>query len=210
MPQPEAIHAQLATIANSWSGLALGWHLAVLLAALALVAGWRPRWPVAGGLLALPLVSVAIVSGFHGNPLNAALPGVSALFVAAASFRMRGQHVARADWPSLVVGGLLIGFALVYPHFLGDASLLHYALHAPLGLVPCPTYALVAGCLLLAGPPRSRLLEAGFAVVAAFYGMFGWLVLGVTIDALLGAGAALLVLRSLAPAGHTLETARKL
>jgi hypothetical protein len=87
----------------------------------------------------------------------------------------------------------LLAFAWLYPHFLEPGSLLAYAYAAPMGVVPCPTLALVLGSTLLAQAAVPRWLARVLAGAGIFYGTFGVLRLGVAIDAVLLLGALLVL-----------------
>ena len=90
----------------------------------------------------------------------------------------------------------LIGFGLVYPHFLPGEPWFAYLFAAPFGLLPCPTLALVTGVTLLVRGLDLRpwcwlLAAAGF-----LYGLLGVLRLGVYLDLPLLAGAVALLVRA--------------
>ena len=59
-------------------------------------------------------------------------------------------------------------------------------------MLPCPTLAFLIGASLVAGSFDSRAWIAVLAPLGAIYGVIGVFVLGVTIDWVLIAGAALL------------------
>lgn len=196
MPAPAEILALLTAMSHDLAWLALGWHVVILGALAAVGAGWRPTERLAVGLLALPPSSVAIASFAYGNPFNGLSFGVLALALAASSRAASGKPVARgAGWASWV-GGALIAYGLVYPHFVEGAA--YRALYAaPVGVVPCPTLATLAGITLLAGGFGTPIVPVILASWAAFYAVFGIFRLGVLLDlGLLIAVAALGALRA--------------
>lgn len=79
-------------------------------------------------------------------------------------------------------------FAWVYPHFLVGRSPLAYLVGSPMGLIPCPTLALVMGLALVAGGPGGRSTSLLLALAGLFYAVFGVARLGVVLDVALLAG----------------------
>ena len=67
------------------------------------------------------------------------------------------------------------------PHFL-IGSPTQYLYAAPVGLVPCPTFALTAGFALLLLDDSARAPRLLVSAVSAFYAVFGVLRLGVVLD----------------------------
>lgn len=206
MPTPTEILNGLTAIANDHVVIAILWHVAILAALVALALGWRPRLRLAASLLAAPLASVAALAFVHGNPFNGVLLGAGALALVAFALAARtGDEplAAGAPW-TVAAAAALIAFAWTYPHFLARGGWLGFLYAAPVGLVPCPTLALVAGLALLADG-LDRRIAAGLAALAAFYGLFGVLRLGVQLDLGLLAGAvalAVVAVRPAHPAGH--------
>jgi hypothetical protein len=191
MPTASAIVEQLHVIANRAGWLAIVWHVVIASVVAGALLGWRPRPRIVGLLVLGPVLSVAIVAVSFGSWFNAATFGVLAIACASligtahgdASDRLRGWQT----WVALA----LIAYGLVYPHFV--AGPWYRNLYAsPVGLLPCPTVATVAGLALNARAPRSRTLRAVLAAWAAFYALFGMIRLGVALDAgLLVAAVAL-------------------
>jgi len=91
----------------------------------------------------------------------------------------------------------MAAFGLVYPHFTHTASAIGYLYAAPTGLVPCPTLSLAIGVALIADGLGSRAFALLLAAAGLFYGIFGVVRLGVTLDLGLIAGAAVLLARRL-------------
>ena len=88
---------------------------------------------------------------------------------------------------------LLVAFGAVYPHFLATTSWTAYLYQAPLGLIPCPTIAAMAGVTLMTDGLQSKAWSSGIALLALFYGLIGVLVLGVMIDVAFIAAAVTLL-----------------
>ena len=91
------------------------------------------------------------------------------------------------------LGGSLVAFGWLYPHFLESKPLIAYFAAAPTGLVPCPTLAVLIGVTLLKPQWFSRVWATTLAAYGLFYGVFGALRLHVWLDLGLIAGAALLL-----------------
>jgi hypothetical protein len=193
MPGPATILEGLRAIANGAIGVAALWHVAVLAASIALVRGWRPPQPAAGALLAAPVASVALLAFRFGNPFNGILFAALALAMLALAARLPKRPVERGSPAASVAAILLIVFAWVYPHFLGQRSATAYLVAAPLGLIPCPTLSLVIGFTLLAGGFGSRGWSLLLVAAGLFYSLVGVARLGVWLDVALGGGALCLL-----------------
>jgi hypothetical protein len=171
--------------------LAIAWHAALAVLLVGFVAGWRPRIRTLAIALAAALLSVALVAAVFGNPFNTVVClALAGCILAAANRSTAPVDVGWSFWTSVAV--MLLGFGWTYPHFLPDGRWIRYAYAAPLGTIPCPTLAAAAGVLLLArNLPRPMLLIVAGA--ALFYGTFGAVYLGVTVDwVLVGGGLAVL------------------
>jgi hypothetical protein len=191
MPSREAILAGLALAANDSLIVAVAWHVAALVALLALAAGWRPPQRQAALLLSTPVASAAVVALAHGNPFNGSLLGGLAVVLAATASRLDQRPVRGATGPLAGVGAVSLAFGLVYPHFLDGARAL-YLVAAPTGLIPCPTLSVVIGFALVGGGFGAKAWSLALAAVGLFYGLFGVLRLGVSLDVGLILGAAAL------------------
>ncbi len=199
MPTPTGILDNLALIARASWPYAILWHLVLVVALVTLAFGWRPMIRVATAALVLPLVSVSAFAWVYGNPFNGLLLAAGALALLIQSQRMPRLPVRRAAPVPAALGAFLIAFGSVYPHFLEGASLFVYAFAAPLGLLPCPTLAVMIGLALLGGGFESRGWSATLAVLGLWYGIFGAVRLGVWMDVVLAAGALVLLGMALAP-----------
>lgn len=193
MPSPGEILAQLTRIAQENMHWAIVWHVAVAMGVVAVISGWRPRDSLAGRLLALAAASVSGFAFRYGNVFNGVV--FASLFVAmlVGARRLGSARVeARTGW-SRVAGGVMVGFAWVYPHFLPVGSSTVYLVAAPMGLLPCPTLSLLIGLTLIGAGARSRLWMGLLTAFGLFYGVFGLVRLGVAIDGVLVVGALALL-----------------
>jgi membrane protease YdiL (CAAX protease family) len=196
MPSASVILEQLFQIANRYRELAIAWHLLVALVLILVGAGWRPSRRVGVLLLAGPLVSVAVLARLAGNPFNSAVFGLLALSLLVIGSVGAGPPLRVLSGYERVLPVALIGFGLVYPHFVQGASWFTYLHAAPFGLLPCPTLALVTGVTLLVRGLDARpwcwlLAAAGF-----LYGLLGVLRLGVYLDLPLLVGVVALLIRA--------------
>lgn len=197
MPTAAEIVRELTAIANRWIALAIVWHVAILALFGALASGWRPDRRTAGLMLAALTASVAVVAAFAGSLFNASIFAVitGALVFLAVRTSPPPPDQGRPRWAA-IVGSMLVGFGFVYPHFL-DRSAAMYLVAAPVGVVPCPTLAVVVGFTLIARDLQTRARCWTLVTAAAFYALFGAFRLGVLLDIGLLAGAgALAVLAS--------------
>jgi hypothetical protein len=154
--------------------------LAALLAAT-LSGGWRPRRRTAAVLLAAPLASVAAAAWVGGNPFNGSVMLVASGVVLVASARTGRERIVPGPAWALGLGAAAIAFGWAYPHFL-DGSPLAYLVAAPVGVLPCPTLAVVLGLALLADGLGSRATSRLLGALGAFYALFGVAVLRVWLD----------------------------
>jgi hypothetical protein len=189
MPTPNDILTGLKAITNDWVWLAMFWHAYFFIIILALIFGARPPKRVVGLLLALPLLSVSVLAWGQANPFNGTVFGIVAITLGVIALKMPADPVRIARPWLTVTGALMMVFGWVYPHFLVDAGPTQYLYAAPTGLIPCPTTSIVIGLSLLLGGFGSRAWCLVLAATGLFYGAFGALVLGVTIDWTLFAGA---------------------
>jgi hypothetical protein len=194
MPDAQNILTNLKLIANDRIAGAIAWHVAVALCGLALVFGWRPSRRLAGLLLSAPVASVGIVAFMHGNPFNGAMFGALAAVLIAIASRLGADGARGGTTVDRIAGAVMIAFAWLYPHFLDGRPPATYLYAAPMGLIPCPTLALVIGFTLVSGGLASRAWPFTLAAAGLFYGFFGFFRLRVGLDFFLVAGAlALLV-----------------
>lgn len=117
------------------------------------------------------------------------------LLLGGIALRLRPVPPVFAAPPMRAAGAGLAAFGRVYPHFL-EGGHVRYLYAAPLGLVPCPTLALVVGLTPMLRGLESRGWTLTLAVASLFYGLFGWFRLGVAMDGALLLGALLLSVRA--------------
>ena len=197
MPDAQSILSNLRLIANDRIAGAIAWHVAVALCGLALVLGWKPSRRLAGLLLSAPVASVGIVAFMRGNPFNGAMFGALAAVLVAIASRLGPDAARGGTTVDRIAGAVMIAFAWLYPHFLEARPPATYLYAAPMGLIPCPTLALVIGFSLVAGGLASRAWSFPLAAVGLFYGLFGFFRLRVALDFFLVAGALALFLSPL-------------
>ena len=193
MPTPEQILAGAAQIANEWWRIALGWHIVLAVALVALASGWRPSTRLAAGLSALPLVSVSVASWAFGNPFNGSMFALLALLLLGLSFRLERAAVQTGPAWSTVSGIIMVAFGWAYPHFLEQGIPWSYLYAAPFGIIPCPTLSAVVGLALLGNAYGGRAWSTVLGISGVVYGLIGTFRLGVQIDLVLLAGAVLLL-----------------
>ncbi|MCX6559419.1 MAG: hypothetical protein NTZ26_02785 [Candidatus Aminicenantes bacterium] len=197
MPDKLQILHGLTSLTSRFSALAALWHIALFL----LMAVWiwrRPSTRFMLGFLGLMLASVGALAWTARNPFN----GIVFLALAAAFV----YQAAKANRPSetasgvffLITGSAMILFGLFYPHFVRTETWLTYLAYAPVGLIPCPTLSLVTGFFILQRGFGSKALTLIVIAAGFFYAIFGIAKLGVTLDAGLLAGAAVLLAQLLA------------
>jgi hypothetical protein len=199
MPNSGQILNGLSTIANQWQLLAIAWHIyfAVLVGGLAL--GFRPSKRVGAILLTLPLLSVSILAWLAANPFNGLLFALASMALLVIAIRLPQEQVKIAPLWLTSAGAFLFLFGWLYPHFLESASILPYLYAAPTGLIPCPTLSIVTGLSLMVRGLESRAWAVVLGGMGLFYGLFGAIQLGVTIDLILLLGALLILLLAFLP-----------
>lgn len=207
MPSSAEILALLSRMANELTIVAIGWQLVVFAAVIAVLFGWQPSRRLATTLLAMPALSVSAVSLAYGSWFNGISFAMLALTLIGLSGRQSAEPstIAARGWP-IYAGIAMLVFGLNYTHFFDwDAGNFVYA--SPVGVIPCPTLALLAGIVLLTRGFQSRAVMVVVATWATFYGLFGVVRLNVTLDVLLGVGAAALWLsvrgRATSPRGRS-------
>ncbi len=196
MPPVKDVLAQLAAIAAGYPWLAVFWHAYFGAIAAALLLGWRPPRRLGGILLVPPLLSVSVLAWAAGNPFNGILfLALAALLLLFAMKLPCAPALISAPW-AFVPGLALFAFGWAYPHFVTASSFLPYLYGTPLGLIPCPTLAIVAGLALMLDGLGSRGLCLALGAFALFYGAFGVFRLGVTADWTLLLGAVIVLARA--------------
>lgn len=192
MPSAQEILSQLTRIAGERVEVAVFWHAAVA-AALVSLAAWRPSRRVAAAAVAAPLVSVSAFAWWVGNPFNAAVFLATALALAGFGANLPGAEARPGPRWARYAGAASLAFGLFYPHFVEGLPPVLYLFAAPVGLVPCPTLAVVLGFGLLGGGFGSRGWSFTAGGVGLFYALFGVFRLDVWLDAGLLLFAAALI-----------------
>lgn len=182
MPSSQQILAGLALVANRFLLLAMAWHAVLVLAAVALSLGVRPSKRVASLLLVAPLVSVSALSWMTLNPFNGAAFASLAVVLALIGARLASTPVVRARGWALVLGGSTLAYAWIYPHFLDAHHPAVYLVAAPMGLLPCPSLAMVLGAGLCAQGFGSRAWALVTGAAGLVFALFGIVRLGVWLD----------------------------
>jgi hypothetical protein len=199
MRSSSEILAALTRVANQAFVLAVVWHVVIAIAVIAIVANWRPSQRVARALLAAPLLSACAVAFADANWFNMVVMGVLATGLLISAMDAPPVDAQPGPMWAAPIGGAMIAFAWVYPHFLRDHSPWAYLYGSPVGLVPCPTLALVIGFALLGGGLGTRVWSFILAAAGLFYGIFGVARLGVLLDIGLLAGSLALFALAFAP-----------
>ncbi|MDT8323556.1 MAG: hypothetical protein RRA94_05565 [Bacteroidota bacterium] len=191
MPTPEQILEGLQRISTQFTGLALLWHIAAGALLITLALGRRPSRRTLGVLLTLPMFSVSLLAWLDGNPFNGSIFAVLAIALLVIALRLpKGAVAMDRTWRYSAIAIIIFGWA--YPHFQTGTGIWHYLLTAPLGLVPCPTLAMVIGITMLFGGLDSKSWSRVLGAAGILYGTFGAFRLGVTVDIVLLAAAILL------------------
>jgi len=194
MPDAIDILQELAQMRDEQRSAAILWHGALLALVLALIFGFRPRQHHARVALAAPLASVSVFAWSYGNPFNGTVFGLAAALLAMlGAYEPSERRVGRAALPAAAAGILLIAFGWVYPELGGATSWWSAWLEAPMGVIPCPTLAVVIGLALFGGGLGSAAWSLALSGLGLFYGVFGAWYLGVAIDGALCIGAVLLL-----------------
>ena len=139
-------------------------------------------------------MSVSVFATLQGNYFNAAVFAFLLILSIYTTLRSRNEVIkANREWPD-IIGLLLIVFGLIYPEFLNTNSVLEYAYAAPIGLIPCPTLAILTGFALLYGGFRSTTWTIAIILSGIFYGLFGVFYLHMYVDWFLVGGGSVLLL----------------
>jgi hypothetical protein len=197
VPSPDDILAGLRLASQRSIPLAAVWHVLVSIALIAVVAGRRPSRRLAAVASAAPVFSASAVAYAFGNPFNGTLLGAAGLALVSLAWRFGDAPVQLGGTFEKLTGAAMVVFAWVYPHFLEGLGTTTYLWAAPMGIIPCPTLALVIGFTLLFGGFGSRSWCLVLAAVALFYGVFGVTRLRVALDVILVGGASALLVRAL-------------
>ena len=192
MPSADRILSWATSVANDWRPLAIAWHVVLATVLMAFVIRQRPSSRVLGLLLVVPLVSVALVAWASGNPFNGLIFSVLVVLLLRTAVRWPQTPISCGVNGWGAAGVALVAFGWAYPHFLRTDGWIAYAYASPLGLLPCPTLAVVIGITLMCRGLQSTGWSLILAAAGILYGLIGVFVLRVPLDVWLLAGAALL------------------
>jgi len=207
MPDAAEILAGLTELAEQSMMVAMLWHVLIAGAVLALARGWRPQTDVAATLLASLPASAATLALLQGNWFNGIVLGTTAIALLVLSTRL-GRAPVRGGAPlNRSVGVALVVFGYLYPHFLESMSPFWHLVAAPVGVVPCPTLAVLIGFTLLEARGFSRGWIVVVATVGLLYGAVGVVRLGVWLDLPLLLGALALLMMVAVPRSKPAMTA---
>lgn len=208
MPSSTQILEALSSIANGATSYAVAMHVLVALALVAWGSGVRLERRAGVVLFCAPLAVVSVFAGIYHVYFNAAVFALLALALIVIGLRSASAWRAASSAPIALLGGVLLGFSWMYPHFVETRSALAYLYASPLGLLPCPTLAFLIGLALSAGVPGGRLSARVLGGAGLFYALWGTLKLGVWIDGFLLLGALALLLSTFRSEAGTLAARR--
>ena len=194
MPTPAEILRQLEETSRALEPIAMAWHIVLAAALLAVLGAWRPSQRTALAALAVPATSVALAAVYVDNAFNVLSFAILAALLGMMAWSAPTTPSARGPAWATALGIGAIAYGWIYPHFV-DGGALRAVFAAPIGLVPCPTLAVIAGLLLVGGGFGSRGAIAAVAAWATFYATIGVVRLGVVLD--LGLAGAALALTAL-------------
>lgn len=197
MPSPDSILSDLTLSANQYSLYAVIWHVLFLAFIIALLLKWRPTNRIAGILLTIPILSVAVFSALIKNYFNGIAFFIGFILLLIFAIKLPKEKVLIKINFGFIVGVLMILFGFVYPHFLENPSFLKYIYSAPVGIVPCPTLIVVIGFTLLFNQFKSRAWPMALSAIGIIYGAMGIIMLGVYLDIALIAGSIILLVLTL-------------
>jgi hypothetical protein len=195
MPNSSEILAGLQAIANDYKVIAIIWHAIFYILLIALIAKWKPSNRLLASFISLPIFSVAILAWVSGNPFNGLLFSILGILILFFGLRTSTKSVMQAQTPCFSIGSIMIGFGLLYPHFVQTDTALTYFYASPVGLIPCPTLSVIIGMLFIFNKFRSPYILYITSAFGLFYGFFGVFKLGVYIDLFLAIGTILLLAR---------------
>jgi small-conductance mechanosensitive channel len=207
MSRPEEIFSALSPLANQWQLFAILWHLYFATLAIALAAGLRPSKRVSSILLVLPLFAVSAVAWLSDDRFDGTFTGLTAiaLFWIAIHLPHEPVHIASSWLVSFAI--LLFVSGWVNPYFLPADAQVTYFNGAPTTFVPSPTISAIIALSLMVNCLESRSWSLILGAAGLFYGLFGVVRLGVTLDLFLLLGALLSILLSCLPkSGSPKET----
>jgi hypothetical protein len=168
------------------------WHIALAALVIALVRRFYPTRRLLGFMLALPIISVAVLAGISRNPFNALSFTILAVLLVRAASCLPLTTVVPASSGWVLAGAGLLAFGWAYPHFLITDSWTAFVYASPFGLLPCPTLSVVIGITLIFGGLRSTAWSLPLLAAGVLYGVIGVFILQVSLDIWLFWGSILL------------------
>jgi hypothetical protein len=197
----DSILSWATTVANDWRWLAMWWHVGLAALLIALVSGFYPTRRLLGSVLALPVVSVAVLAWVSRNPFNGLIFTILAVLLLRAAISMPRTVVIPASSLWVVTGTSLVAFGWTYPHFLITDTWTAYFYASPLGLLPCPTLSVVIGMTLIFGGLHSMAWSVPLFATGVLYGAIGVFILQVSLDVWLLSGSIVLGVMAAADRG---------
>ena len=192
MATVESILSWATAVANDWRVLAMWWHIAFAALVIALVSGFPPTRRLLGFMLALPVISVAVLAWISRNPFNALSFTVLAVLLLRAASGLPLTTVMPASSGWVLAGAGLLAFGWTYPHFLITDTWTAYLYTSPFGLLPCPTLLVVIGMTLIFRGLYSMAWSIPLLAAGVLYGVIGVFILRVSLDIWLLSGSILL------------------
>jgi hypothetical protein len=177
------------------------WHVGLAALLIALVSGFYPTRRLLGSVLALPVVSVAVLAWVSRNPFNGLIFTILAVLLLRAAISMPRTVVIPASSLWVVTGTSLVAFGWTYPHFLITDTWTAYFYASPLGLLPCPTLSVVIGMTLIFGGLHSMAWSVPLFATGVLYGAIGVFILQVSLDVWLLSGSIVLGVMATADRG---------
>ena len=196
------ILTRLTNISNTWRPIAIVWHAFFAVIVILLLIGIRPSKRITGILIALPLLSVSIIAFLSLDPFNGIIFAVICILVIVVSMKLPHEKIQIAPIVILIPGIVMFLFGWAYPYFLDTSSNWSFLYSSPTGLIPCPTLAIVIGLALILNGFESRNLSLILGISGMFYGIFGAIILGVTIEWVLLLGSLVILLLAIVGKRH--------
>jgi hypothetical protein len=196
MPSSEEILHGLFLIVNTYTWVAVVWHILFYFLIAALLLKWKPSNRNLSVLLSLPLLSVSLFAWITGNPFNGSLFLIFGILLIIQGVRNPDVSVETGPTWSTVLAVLFILFGLIYPHFLNTDNYFVYLYAAPMGMVPCPTLSFVIGFAILYNGFHSRIWTWILVIPGLIYGLIGTFRLQVYLDMVLLLAAVILIIKT--------------
>ncbi len=194
MPSPQQVLEHLTHLANEGRTLGLFWHLATLVGlGFVLARRWRGRASIAI-VTALPLFTASLLAFSDGNVVTGVALDVCGLALIVIARKFAGTRTEPGRTIPLFAGAVTVIYALTYTHFTAVSGWTDLWF-TPVGVLPCPTLALVSGIGLMAGGFRSRAWSLTASLFGLVYSLYGVLQLGVMLDVGLLAASVVLAMQ---------------